>query len=279
MDAAKACMETVRDCRQQLQDNAKVFLTRDPDSNHLHKMRVALRRMRSTFGISPHAFDETAFSDISTELKWLLEELGPARNWDVFVLKILPPILAALSQEHDFAKLQQSSDVLRGENRDRAITAIESHRFQALLLELKAALAHDSWLQGNASSIGHFANLVLEKCYHNFRKRGRSITTLHPEQLHTLRINGKKLRYASEFFLPLYPARSAHSFLTALSGLQDTLGAINDAVTANHLFKELPDVDLATSCLVKGWLACETRQLTGQLDLQWKQFNTIAPFW
>ncbi len=279
MDAAQACRDTARDCLQQLQDNVKVFLTRDPDSKYLHKMRVALRRMRSAFGISPHALDKTTFSDISTELGWLLGEFGPARNWDVFVLKILPPILAALSQECDFAKLQQSSDALRRKNQDRAIDAIESHRFQVLLLKLEAALACDSWLQGNASSIGNFAKLVLKKRYHNFEKSGRSITTLHPEQLHTLRINGKKLRYTAEFFLPLYPARSAHSFLTAMSGLQDTLGAINDAVTANHLFEELPDIDLGASCLVKGWLACEAKQRTGQLGLQWKQFKTIVPFW
>lgn len=279
MDVARACRDIARGCLLHVQDNTKGFLDFEADPEYLHQMRVGIRRMRSAFSMFSHAFGKAAFTDLATELKWLSGELGPARNWDVFVLETLPPVVGALSPECDFEKLQQASAVLRRKNLENAVKAVESQRFQILLLKLGAALSRDSWPQGDQSSIAHFARLVLEKRYRNFKNSGKGISSLGAEELHALRINGKRLRYAAEFFSPLYPARSVRSFLAAMSGLQDALGEINDAATTNHLLLELSDIDPGTSCLVKGWVNCEARQRIGQLAPRWKQFKTITPFW
>ncbi|MBY0578968.1 MAG: CHAD domain-containing protein [Burkholderiales bacterium] len=279
MDVAAACREIVRGCLLQLQDNTLGYLDRETDPEYLHQMRVGLRRMRSAFSIFSHVFGKTAFSDIVPELRWLAGELGPARNWDVFALETLPPIIDALSPACDFVKLRQAGDASRMKSQERAVLAIESHRFQVLLLELGAGLSRDSWPQSNAASIADFANQILEKRYRNFERRGRGIATLCAAELHALRIDGKKLRYAAEFFSPLYSARAASAFLAVMASLQDALGAINDAATTNHLLEELSEVDPCAPNLVKGWAACESRQRIGQLGREWKAFKTIVPFW
>ncbi len=279
MDVATACREIVKNCLQQLQDNTVGFLDGEEDCEYLRQMRVGIRRMRSAFSVFSHAFGNTIFSDIIRELRWLSGELGPARNWDVFVLEMLPPVVNALSSKYDFTKLMQASEILRRKNRERAVTATESQRFKVLLLKLGAVLSSDTWPQKDASPVGDFADLILEKCYRNFEKSGRRVTTLDAKKLHALRIDGKKLRYAAEFFSPLYSARAVRAFLSAMSGLQDALGAVNDAATTNHLLEELPNVDPGAFCLVKGWMACESVQRISRLGPQWVKFNTIDPFW
>ena len=48
-----------------------------------------------------------------------------------------------------------------------------------------------------------------------------------------------KLRYATEFFAPLYPADQADMFLSRLKRLQDVFGYLNDVAMAQDLPKAL----------------------------------------
>ena len=56
-----------------------------------------------------------------------------------------------------------------------------------------------------------------------------------------MRIAAKKLRYAAEFFEPLYKAHAKRHrrFITAMSGLQDELGSLNDLATAPDMLSAL----------------------------------------
>ncbi|HQT27087.1 MAG TPA: CHAD domain-containing protein, partial [Burkholderiales bacterium] len=154
-----------------------------------------------------------------------------------------------------------------------------STRFQILMLNLGALLSGKSWPQGESLALEHFARDLLERRYRSFRKAGRNIERLSHGELHALRISGKKLRYAAEFFSPLYPAHAARDFLKAMAGIQDVLGAINDAATTNHLLDELSDTDRGGKCLVRGWVGCGTVHSLSRAGLQWKAFKTVVPFW
>jgi CHAD domain-containing protein len=72
------------------------------------------------------------------------------------------------------------------------------------------------------------------------RRRGAKIGDLSPEQLHRLRIQVKKARYAAEFFSSVYKGKKAvkrcKKFLSSLMRLQNCLGGINDIVTRKALF-------------------------------------------
>ena len=58
----------------------------------------------------------------------------------------------------------------------------------------------------------------------------RQVAELDPDGRHSLRIHVKKLRYASEFFMSLFPGKkkSKRAFLASLNSLQTALGDVND---------------------------------------------------
>ena len=75
------------------------------------------------------------------------------------------------------------------------------------------------------------------------RRRGANIGDLNPEQLHRLRIQVKKARYAAEFFSSVYEGKKAakrcKKVVSSLMRLQNCLGGINDIMTHKALFAEI----------------------------------------
>ncbi len=61
-----------------------------------------------------------------------------------------------------------------------------------------------------------------------------------PEQLHNLRISGKRLRYSAEILRDLYPDRLA-LIIDTLKRSQDQLGAIQDCVTQRRIVEKYLD--------------------------------------
>ena len=79
--------------------------------------------------------------------------------------------------------------------------------------------------------------------YKRIRRRGRRIDDLDPEQLHRLRIQVKKARYATDFFSGVYhgkkSAKQCKKIKSSLMQLQNSLGRINDIVTHKALFSDI----------------------------------------
>ena len=75
------------------------------------------------------------------------------------------------------------------------------------------------------------------------RRRGAKISQLSPEQLHTLRIQVKKARYAAEFFSSVYGgkklAKRRKKVVSCLRQLQNCLGGLNDIVTRKALCAQI----------------------------------------
>jgi len=67
---------------------------------------------------------------------------------------------------------------------------------------------------------------------------GKDIDKLDAEALHQLRIDCKKLRYATEFFSPLY-GKPMVEFAEHLKGLQALLGTLHDTAVMTGLQKDL----------------------------------------
>jgi CHAD domain-containing protein len=71
------------------------------------------------------------------------------------------------------------------------------------------------------------------------KRRGHDLAGIAPEARHEVRIEAKKLRYASEFFSGLVEGRTERkrlkAFLSGLEDLQEALGDLNDLETAKAL--------------------------------------------
>ncbi|MCO5066646.1 MAG: CHAD domain-containing protein [Rhizobiaceae bacterium] len=184
----------------------------------LHQARVALRRLRSAFAIHRPIIGDAGSSRLNEELRWLANELGAARDLDVLVARAgADGMRAALERARNAAY-------------DEAEAALDSPRARALMLDLSEWLA-----TGPLSESGDardFAGAALDRFRSKVRKGGRDLARLGDEARHEVRKDAKKLRYAAEFFAPLFTEKRQRRryarLIAELEQLQDRLGTLND---------------------------------------------------
>jgi triphosphatase len=232
-------------CLKQIVANKPALLAGNPEG--VHQMRVGLRRLRAAISLFSDILEVSETSAIKSELKWLTEELGPAREFEVFLKRVLEParhqnarLLGMRRLTHDLAEQRRSSE-------ERARNAVRSERFRHLLLTLATWLEIGDWRhqlddllrERGDTPIAISAAEQLSRRSKKIRKRGRLLTKFDPHRRHKLRIQAKKLRYAAQFFETLFSGKKASrlrkAFLSALEEVQDCLGDLNDISVHEHL--------------------------------------------
>jgi len=302
MKVAEAFTRQARSCLDQVRANeAAVLDGRDPEG--VHHMRVGLRRLRALVTVYKSVFAEEPYRYLRAELRWLQQELGPAREWDVFLTETLAPLRNRLPSEDSLEVLEKEASSLRREGYARARAAVTDPRMAELLLRLELWLAEGGWRASNVPGqhdrgdqpVEPFARQILATRAKKVTALGRRHDTLSEGELHRLRIQCKKLRYASEFFAGLFPTKSTKRYLKALEAIQDRLGAVNDAVTGQRL---LDDLDrrliqqqrtdghasgeaLAANAtgIVLGWQAALMDRELDAFHATWTDFARQKPFW
>ena len=177
---------------------------------------------------------------IKSELKWLTAELGPARELEVLINRVVAPMKRRRRRWRGMPSLSQEL----AERRDAALAcaqdAVQSTRFRALTIDIAAWLQAGLWTDPPDDLVNDrgglpieiFASEQLARRWRKVRKKGKVLAKLDPRSRHKVRIQTKKLRYAAEFFAPLFRSKRAAKrrklFLPLLERLQDALGDLND---------------------------------------------------
>src|ERR1700736_1120276 len=238
MPASAAFQLIASGCLKQVIANKTAILAEDAEG--IHQMRIGLRRMRAAISLFSGILPDVEAGEIKTELKWLTAELAPAREFDVFLTRVVGPLkrnhtlLAGMQGlSHDLAKQREAAV-------ERALAAVNSGRFRELVLNVASWLEAGDWRKPRAMSLRVRSNEPIEtvaieqlaRRQKKLLKRGRLLRKLSPPKRHKLRIQAKKLRYASEFFETVFVGKKAakrrKAFLSALKGMQDCLGDMND---------------------------------------------------
>lgn len=278
-----------RHCLAQFDANLLPVL-RDRDLEGVHQMRVALRRLRSALGLFRPLLNEAALQPLLDELRWLGAPLGRKRDLDVFLTETLNPLRSLPAPPK---RLQHLATVLEDRRAAAQValdSALNAPRLAALRLALAAFLS--AVARGDAAVIGDtalaadsadaFAVPVLRKRRKKLKALGSRHDELDVAALHELRIQAKKLRYAAEFFRPIFARRkAARRFIAALAQLQDCLGMLNDADVGARLVRDLlPDIarDPAAAAIA-AWFAGRQQLQLAQLGEAWTAFAAIRPFW
>lgn len=259
----------------------------------IHQMRVALRRLRTALALIDREFAPPALVPIAAEAKRLARVLGPARNWDVFSTQTLADLEEVDLPDVDIAGLRRAAEPFRQQHHaevDEVLAEAQANRF---LLSFGCQLEHRGWRNGVASDamtvlaepVSSFGRRVLARSHRKALKRGRHFKHLAPEARHQLRLSLKKLRYTSEFFLPLYAGEpAAGKYLKRLSKLQDALGLANDAATTQPLLATLrngavaPELHYSIGALT-GWQRRDGVEAARDLLRRWRKFEATRPFW
>jgi len=295
MAAATAFEVLARPCLRQMRANEQPVLD-GTDPEGVHQMRVAIRRLRALVTAFKPLFAAEPYDTLRGELKWLQNRLGPARDWDVFLLETLAPLRQRLPSEDSLQALETAARALREEAYATARETVLSDRYTDLLLRLQLWLEEGGWRRTpgpgetdpGARPVAAFARDILDSRAKKLKKLGRKHAELSETQLHELRIRGKKLRYAAEFFAGAFAKKSAKDYLARLEAIQDRLGALNDAATGQRLLDQLDrrlraegadTVAASATGIVLGWQACRMDRELAAFDGTWTKFAKAKAFW
>ncbi len=225
-------------CVDQLTANEEGIYTSDC-VEFIHQARVALRRLRTALRLFNTDLP-AGFSDKwSQAWKDVGEQLGNARNWDVFCAEMLPAIEIDLGSHPDMAHLKQFSLAQRDTARTNTQAWLRGRRYSLTLIAFHEALL--MLPERNSTRISEFASQALKKRYKHFCRGARIAHTLSVEARHEVRIELKKLRYTLDFFESLYGQKQLQSFFHALAETQEVLGHMNDLATCEILLSLRPD--------------------------------------
>jgi inorganic triphosphatase YgiF len=292
LSAGAALRRVVAACVAQMQANEAGMLEgRDPE--YLHQFRVGLRRLRSALDVVGTAVGKKAIAPLAEELKWLGGALGPARDWDVFTVETLARLEREFGASEELEAFLARCAALRQAYATAARAAIASPRYTVLLLTLGESFARDDlaglWHPDEerdparvAVPVGEFAAAVLDKRHRRLRKRGAGVPGAPPDERHRVRIDAKKLRYASEFFASLSPPKRVRRYVGALEDLQDILGALNDATVADRLLQEVAAAEPMSprvEGLVRGWMGATAGHELARYPRAWREFADAKAFW
>ncbi len=264
------------------------------DPEGVHQMRVGVRRARAALALFEPLLPEDRVRFFRSELRWLGRELGAARDLDVFMSGILTDCAQYRPGRAAFERLRAEAMALHAECYEGVRACIESRRYARLVLELGGWVHARGW-QEHASGgdsmrwlapASDFAEAELERRH---RKVARLADRLDvsDDARHAVRIELKKLRYASEFFRDLYPRRGAKRFLRRMARVQTALGRMNDVATAERILAELlarlgpertREHDRAAG-FVEGWAAQLAADALRETENAWERLERTRAFW
>jgi CHAD domain-containing protein len=291
-DVQTAFRVIARNCLTQMAAN-EAGATIGKDGDFVHRMRVALRRLRTALELFKLAPRPENF-DVDGEFRWLAKQLGPARDWDVFIGDTLAPLRAELKGEAALRQLVRRADGARRKAYGAVQSALagsrnEVSRYRRCKVGLESWVAGDNWpgrVGGNLSAqltapARDFAASALERRWKQLGKLGKHGQDLDRDDLHVLRIRAKTLRYTAEFFRSLYNDDQVKRMQRCLTGIQESLGGLNDAEVGGKLLAKLVDDGAGErgAALVKGWNAARAQARLAHFADSWKRFAKLAPYW
>jgi inorganic triphosphatase YgiF len=220
---------------------------REQDAEGVHQMRVGLRRLRAAMAVFSDLLDDEQTARIRRELKWLTNELGPARDLDVYVTGNIKPLQRTLPDKRGLEALRSDLEARRSGAFERARRTVESPRYRTLLLDTLGWIEGGEWTTSGdeltaarrSRKASDFAREELARRAGKVAKKAGRLGKLDARQRHKLRMKIKKLRYASEFFAAAFGGHKAkrrlRRFERQLKQLQDSLGALNDIAVHRRL--------------------------------------------
>ena len=242
-------------CLAQILPAAAAVAEGAEEAEHLHQLRVGLRRLRCAvrmFGDASTAADPNWGSALAT----LFNRLGSTRDRDVFALTVFPALRDA------GAPLAELLPDTGGEDPGDAVRGFACTE---LLLKL-LGFAHSGAPQppdnddAEAPPLSSLWQPRLRRLRRQLRTDGERFLDLDDESRHRCRKRLKRWRYSLEFAASLYATKAMKRNLARVREAQDILGRYNDLSSAEQAFRALTPQD-PRAWFAVGWLKAEREHL------------------
>jgi CHAD domain-containing protein len=300
MSVEDAFRVTVLECLAHVAANVAA-VTRSREVEGLHQLRVGLRRLNVAFSAFGDEFRNPVLRELGKRTKAFTDAIAPARDLDVFAGELFLPPAEAAGYDEPFRTLSERTERARADAWDQAVEHVSSVDFAVFLDDVAAAAEGRSWMSRTLSEedfrtrlairapVMSVAARLLDEHLVRTRKRGRHLKTLAQRDCHRLRIALKKLRYAAEFYGPLYKKKKVRRYVMRIKKLQDLLGALNDVaqvratlsrLTADETTAPRAQADLYFAAgLINGWHRARAARMSRRALKRWDRFKHLTPFW
>ncbi len=237
MESAAAFQKLARFCV--LQIAVERAATAGGDTLALHRMRIAMTRLRAILRLFAPMVEDAAAAGVRDELRWLNRNLSQTRDFDVTLSRALESGRAE--------RLPKTFLRKRDASRRRLQRLLNAKRFAALIEATLLWIERGEWTAAKGTraiemkrcGVAVFIAPRLERWRKKIAKASVRIDRLDAQALHDLRIRSKRLRYALEFCEDLPLGRKARPgarpVLSALRKAQKSLGVLNDDETSRAM--------------------------------------------
>src|SRR5262249_19901745 len=252
------------------------------------QMRIGLRRLRAAIVAFEKIADDKEQKRIKSELKWITNELGPARDLDVLEHDILQPMSATHGGDPRFAVTHRAFIAARAKAYGAAAGWVGSDRFRALLLDVAEWVEVGPWTADESlrnpreGTVAEHAAKLLARGRKRIREKGADVRAIDVKQRHELSIRADNLRYTVNVCAGVFNGEEntarREAGLTALKDLQDQLGAMNDLARREALVKDGHALGDHANGLLEPKQA-DVEQLLDRAQKAHADFAKVKSFW
>lgn len=212
------------------------------DIEHVHQLRVGTRRAGAAVEIFARCLSDSAYKAIRHSLRRIRRAAGAARDWDVF--------LAGLTEEKqaETASNQPGLDLLIGyglaqrilaQTHLEAVCSDSPFDFDRLRVETIAAIRPPRSKGRNRTLLDLALPMLTERVHELDEATARDLEDY--DNLHQVRIAGKRLRYAMEVFANCFAPAFRKELYPLVEEMQRILGNANDSHVASQRLTLLGD--------------------------------------
>lgn len=285
MDWQGARRAALRSCADQVLANASQVADGHGAPEHVHQLRVGLRRLRSAlrfFALPAARGAEVGPDALADAAAKLFRRLGSARDTDVLRASFGDALQAALRAAGVDDALPPTPVAADADADADPAGVVRDAAAQSLWLDLLAAGIEP---EASAPPPGTHADELraalaarLARWHSRAAADARRFAELSDDERHRLRKRVKRLRYAVEFSASLFGAKRVRRYLKPLRGLQERLGALNDVAMALAAYRGLRETQ-PRAWFVLGWLAARRAELLAEAGPDLAAFAKAPRFW
>jgi CHAD domain-containing protein len=282
-DAESALQAAVAQCMRFLLPHACAIASGNPDPEHVHQLRVGLRRLRCAhdwFAGIAVPLDETTMQTLQA----LFSALGRSRDRDVMTTELLPALQSAGAP---WLQLAVAAPALNPVDMLREPATTQA--WLALLARLQPGPAHgarrspdiDVAAAVQAATRDALCDQLgqrLRGWHVQVRRDAKRFDRLDETARHRLRKRIKRLRYILQFAGTPVSQKPRDRLLDALAPAQEILGRYNDACIALALYRHHTASD-PRAWFAVGWLTAHRQNLLDEAARKLRRFRELRPNW
>ncbi|MEI6029234.1 MAG: CHAD domain-containing protein [Betaproteobacteria bacterium] len=271
MDGARLLRTVMLSTLEQVLGNASELATGSSDEEHVHQLRVGVRRLRTVLReLAP--LSEGFMSGWEPALSNAFAQLGAIRDDHAVAAAVGPLLERAGAPKLGWRSVNTADD-------PGAIVRADS--FQDTLLDLlRWALSEPAW--ATPKHVPHEARRCLverlSRLHRQVTRGGEAFEQLPEEERHQVRKRLKRLRYLAELVSTMWAHKATLRYLRPLSLAQDALGHHHDVTVAAAKFLADAQKD-PISLFAAGYLKAHEAVTARQAHAALAQVTLARCFW